>query len=121
MEVQAHMKRLTIGLVVLIAALVLTAGAVTAHGMAGAVNDGSEETDEMPTDEQQEECEEMMGEMDNCSMADGGMMDMMHGDGMEECQEMMGDEMTDEMMEECQEMMSDGGMMDGNESGMGCH
>lgn len=110
------MQKLTIGLIVLTAALVLTAGAVAAHGMTGTANDDSE-TDEMSMDEQQEECEAMMDEIDDCPMADGGMMGMMHDDGMEECQEMMGDEMTDEMMDDSGMM----GMMDGNESGMGCH
>lgn len=133
------MRKLTIGLVVLIAAVVLMAGAAAAHGMAGAANDDGNATDETPMDDQQEECEAMMGEMDDCPMADGGMsgmMGMMHGDGMEECQEMMDDEMMnemdDEMMEECQEMMDEemmdgmmdggmGNMMNGNGSGMGCH
>lgn len=127
------------GLVVLITAAVLTVGAVAAHGGAGVADD------EAQMNEQREECEAMMGEMDDCPMDNGGMMAMMHGDGMEECQEMMDEEMmgemNDEMMEECQEMMGGGGMMgmmnggmmagmmdggmddtmNGNGSGMGCH
>ena len=111
------MRILTIGLAVLIAALLVTAGVAAANGVAGAADD------ETSMDEQQEECKAMMGEMDDCPMADGGMMGMMHGDGMEECQEMANGEMSDEMMEECQEIMDDGGMMGNmmNGSGMGCH
>lgn len=145
------MRKLTIGLIVLITAVVLTAGAAAAHGMASAATDDSDATDETPMDNQQEEGEAMMGEMDDCPMVDGGMMGMMHDDRME-CQEMMGEEMmnemNDEMREECQEMMdeemmgemdgtcpmmdndnmmdgmTDGGMgnmMNEDGSGMGCH
>ena len=115
------MRILTIGLAILLGILVVTAGVATAHSVAGAA------TDETSMEEQQEECEAMMDEMDDCPMADGGMMGMMHGDGMEECQELMDREMemNDETMEECQEMMDDGSMMGnmmgGDESGMGCH
>ncbi|MFC4987360.1 hypothetical protein [Saliphagus infecundisoli] len=139
MEACIHMRKLTIGLVVLIAAAVLTAGAVAAQGVAGGADD------ETSMDEQQEEREAMMGEMNDCPMADGGMMGMMHGDDMEESEAMMGEEMMDEMdertREECQEMMGGGGMMgmmnggmmdgmmgggmdnmmNGDGSGMGCH
>lgn len=111
------MRILKIGLVVLIGALLVTAGVAAANSVV------STASDETSMDEQQEECEAMMGGVDDCPMADGGMMGMMHGDGMEECQEMADGEMSDEMMEECREIMDDGGMMGNmmNGSGMGCH
>lgn len=77
------MKQLTIGVAILIVTLTLTFGVAAAHGLAGAA------MDEATVDNQHEDCEAMTGEMENCPMADGGMMGMMHDDDMEECQERM--------------------------------